>query len=519
MFASGNYAISSLNNNVLERMIYLAVLSGSNTFGAYLSDILASKHIERKQFASLLKINRSQLYRFLNNEQLPDRELLNKIISTLNLRLSEQEKIIEQYECTLYGWEVVDGRKVISSILQDLLDNRNRELLTISYPLKDASLFQFKNNTYVIPINGEKEVLKILFSMLNVAREAIPPLQVRMMINPDCEGLLSLLSSILYDINAKDKNDISINHIIRFKEIAQPKNQLFNLKMLHRLIPLSFFENIYKVYYSEGNSDTSQNVAFFPNYISIDDKNAFLISSDLKSGLYYGNCSSDCIKLLNNEYDRMLNDCLPLFINFHHPQEQFHYVSHFEAQSDTYLLHPEPGFYTLPIGLIENKSVESGFESVGDITLLTRAKTFRKKLKTNKFTEIISPLKLDSFVNTGDVYINTHLNFSIQERIDSLESLLDFIENEKKYSLYLMKEDNPFYNYDSAVYTIGKELLLVIPSYTDYKVSDNIVIRERGIIEGFVDYFNSFFTNENCITDQKAVASIIRKKLSFLQTT
>lgn len=108
---------------------------------------------------------------------------------------------------------------------------------------------------------------------------------------------------------------------------------------------------------------------------------------------------------------------------------------------------------------------------------------FREKLKKNQFTEIISPRKLNNFVNTGKMFIYKHLHFSVQERIEVLQSLLEFIEKEDNYSLYIMNENNLFYDFDSAVYTIGKELLLIVPTYTEYKVSDNIIIRERGIVE------------------------------------
>jgi len=90
-----------------------------------------------------------------------------------------------------------------------------------------------------------------------------------------------------------------------------------------------------------------------------------------------------------------------------------------------------------------------------------------------------------------------------------LKNLLKFVEEEKNYSLYIMNECNPFYESDLAVYTIGSQLLYIVPSYKKFKSMDYIVTRNKGIVESFTDFLHSSFTTDNCIIERNEVASVI----------
>lgn len=46
-------------------------------------------------------------------------------------------------------------------------------------------------------------------------------------------------------------------------------------------------------------------------------------------------------------------------------------------------------------------------------------------------------------------------------------------------------------------------------SYTDFKVTDNIIIRNKGIVDSFTDFMHSGFTANNSINDRNEVASVI----------
>jgi len=478
------------------------------SFGSYLNELLTLRGIDKKHFASTMNINRSLLYRFLSSEQLPDLEQLNEITQKLNLRVSEQKKLWESYECTQYGWEIVKGRKLITDILERLDSKINEKGITYEYTLKNH--VPVNENVSVVPVRNKTNVINMVLSLLDSARQNPAISTVKIILQPDMQDFVNILTKILNDITDSER-DISIKHIIRFKDTLLAKNKLDNLKILASMIPLSFFENIYEVYYSTENLTTEAYETFFPNVISIDSETAFTFSGDYENGLLYTSQCLGAIELLNQEFNKICGDCLPLFYNLETYEKQSLYMYEYEhmVQAATSLLHPENGFYTFPADLIMRKEIEHALPKEHVQILIKRIETFNERLKKSKALEIVSLAGLKNFASTGKMLIYSNIKFSKSERIEILKNLLKFVQETENYTLYLMTEENPFYDSDFAIYTIGSELLYIVPSYTDFKVTDNIIIRNKGIVDSFTDFMHSSFTANNSIIDRNEVASVI----------
>lgn len=488
----------------------------TNAFGVYLNELLTLKSIDKKHFASLLGINRSQLYRFLNNEQLPEEAVVEEMATILNLYTSEKREMMESYESTLYGWEVVEGRKIIIDIIKEIQNNEKSIEQFIKYIPKFDDVFNIDNTIETRIINGRKNVLNMVFSMLDSLVNQKNNIEVHLLLNPDYVAFMDLLPMLLEKISKADAK-IFITHIIRFKEIISKKTKLFNLEILRQLLPLSKYENIYKVFYTSQQGNTNAYTDFYPNFLSIGEGNALFISSDFESALFFGNKANQVVVELIEEYNKVLKDSLQLFINFKNPIDQFEYLKRYEVPLEKFLLHPEQGFYTFPIDVLKSKAAEyDNTEAMGNI-LKERLKIFKENLEQGKFTEIIPLNTIEAFVNTGKMFIQRDISFTVEERIKILKELLRYVEKEKNYNLYLIKNNNELYRLISAIYSIGTDMLLIIPQYKNYKVTDNIIIRERSIVESFKDFFDSYFKEKNTIIDQSKVAEIIENKIRILQ--
>lgn len=477
------------------------------SFGSYLRDLLTLRGIDKKHFAVTMNINRSLLYRYLNSEQLPDQDQLNEISQKLNLRGSEKKKLLESYECTMYGWEIVEGRKLITDMLLKL-NNIYEKNLTYEYNLKATTLVN--ESVYILPIKNKSNVMNTLLYLLDSVRKNTDVSSVRLILQPDQQDFVNILTKTLNEVN-DSKQDLSIKHIIRFKDTLLNKDKLYNLKVVESLFPLSVFEKIYGVYYATINSTTEAYETFFPNFISIDSKTAFIFSEDFENGILYNSQCQETIELLNEEFIKICADSLPLFFNLKTNENQSLYMSEYEqmVQAETSLLHPENGFYTFPIDIVKKKGKEQNIPKEYTELLIRRMKIFRERLKKSKALEIISLKGLRNFATTGKLQILRNLNFSKSERIKILENLLKFVNENENYTLYLMKDKSPFYNSDFAIYTIGSQLLYIVQLYTDFKITDNIIIKNKGIVESFTDFMHSSFTTDNSIIDRNEVASII----------
>ena len=478
------------------------------SFGVYLNELLTLRGIDKKSFASAININYSQLYRFLSSEQLPDRDQLSEICERLNLRASEYKKLQESYECTQYGWEIVHGRKLITDMLKRL-DNC-RDGLTYEYTLEKR--WPQHKNTGIIPVRSKADVLHTVLSLLDSVRQNddFEATSVTLILQPDMKDFISILTKILNETTTA-KRALSVRHIIRFKDNLLKKNRLHNLRILDYLLPLSFFESVYGAYYSTEKFTTETYETFFPNFISIDSKTAFVFSEDCENGILYTSRCREIIALLNEEFNKVCADCLPLFFNLENYERQSLFMYEYEQmiKADTVLLSPENSFYTLPVDLIRKKASEQYLPKEEAQAIIKRVETFRERLKKNKALEIVSLKGLKNFAVTGRLLIHGDIQASKSERISILKELLDFVKEWPNYTLYLMKEENPFYHTDLAVYTIGSELLYIVPSVSGYKTTDNIIIRNRGIVESFTDFMHSGFTKQNSIIDRNEVASVI----------
>jgi hypothetical protein len=244
---------------------------------------------------------------------------------------------------------------------------------------------------------------------------------VNIILQPDMPDFINFLAKILTDIFDNNK-DISIRHIVRFKNTLLKKNKLHNLVILDYLIPLSFFESIYKVYYSTENLTTEGYDTFFPNFISINSETAFAFTQDYENGILYTSFASETIKLLNEEFDKICSDCLPLFFNLENYEKQSLYIYQYEymVQADTILLKPENSWYAIPADLLKKKEIEQTLPKAHAQTYIKRIENFQERLTRNKALEIISPKGLEHFAATGQLLIYSIVTFNKKERVSIL---------------------------------------------------------------------------------------------------
>ncbi len=477
-------------------------------FGSYLNDLLTLKGIDKKHFAAALNINRSLLYRYLSSEQLPNQNQLNDIIEKLNIKGSRHKKLLESYECTLYGWEIVNGRKLIINMLNSLESKTQTESITYEYKIKKPEFFDRSNG--VVPIKSRALVINTILSLLDSARKNSDISTVRIIFNPDNQDFVNVLSKILNELT-RNKKDISIKHIFRLKDTLLKKNKLHNLKILDTVFPFSFFKDIYGAYCLTENVTPESYKTFFPNFISVDSKTAFAFSKDLENGIFYDSKCQNVIKLMNEEFEKICDDCLPLFYNLETYEKQSQYMYDFEhmVQAETAILHPESSIYTITSDIIRKKEKEKLIEKKHAQLLIERIELFQERMKKGKALEIISLAGIKNFVETGQPQLYKAIKFNKSERVEILNNLLKFVQKEKNYTLYIMKEDHPFYDSDFAVYTIGSELLCIVPSFTNFANLDNILIRNRGIVETFSDFLHSNYIKKNSITEKNEVAEVI----------
>ncbi|WP_066507517.1 transcriptional regulator [Abyssisolibacter fermentans] len=486
-------------------------------FGDYLETLLIIKQIDKKLFSTMIGINRSQLYRFLRNEQVPTLELLEIISSKLNLRVSEYNKMLESYECSLYGTHIIESRKIIHNILSYYVHNKDYSYDITLRPDNNMFFSELQKST-ILPLSSKNEVILAICKLLEMVKNTKTKTTIKIILQPEMTEIMNLLSSLLKDLKQSSK-DITIEHIIRFRSTFLDSNKCYNLKILETLLPLASYQNIYKTYYTMAPGYSDGHHEFLPALVCMNNEMAITISSDCQKGIFYSNGLSEVIDVLIDEYDKVKTDCLPLFINTKDEITFSSYLLEFEQNisADSYILQPENCFLSFPTEIIKNKCSEINAPKQFADLLIDRKKIFESRLKNNTVVEIIPLKALDSFVKKRKYLLLGEIVLNIEEISSILENLLYYIEKKNNYFLYLMKDNNEFTSIKSSFYILGEELLYIIPSYANYETSDNTIIRESEIIRSFKDFLRSYFKKNNSIICQKEVADIIRKKINDLK--
>ena len=270
------------------------------------------KYIEEKkiQLPALGKycgMDYKEIFRILKGKgELPDEDILQKIMSYMQLTPSEKRNILKVYEITQIGKEKYYMRRQVQTFLEEFPEyfhaDRKSDILKIFTEPSD------ENNRNCIPLFNQTEINQYLhYICIREARKQKNS-RICLIMQPDHKFAMELLQS-LKTIN----EDLVIEHVISIDKTEKMSENMefYNLRYLKNLLPLYINAMNYNVYCMEGNLQSyGEELPGFSNIFLTEDY-VLVCTADFGRGILYS--SPETKEYFCKRYNSFRNQSRELF--------------------------------------------------------------------------------------------------------------------------------------------------------------------------------------------------------------
>ncbi len=233
------------------------------------------------------KVNRTTLQKILSGQRTLSQNILDKLLPFLQLSPDELQELNQAFHI----YQIGEDRYLCHMYLKALFETD----LKTAYISKDA--FHIRKHTdYDLPSHmpflyfDRFKIYDAILSLYEQSAVGQEPTYIYAFTDFEDE----FMSSLCRQLAADSRTDMKL--IIRLHQSQDYKNNLYNLKILSKLLPLFLCENLPSVYYYYAAYDEfSKEVAVFPYYIILPDYvvllspdfNAACICKDSATHAYY----------------------------------------------------------------------------------------------------------------------------------------------------------------------------------------------------------------------------------------
>lgn len=234
-----------------------------NPFSNKLHSFLEEKQVKIPDIERFTGINRSTLYKLVNGQREPTSvEVVYQLEDSLCLNHLQREELTEAYYLTRMGTLSYYGRKEVIKFYQELSLSKDYE----TSPFLPFASIQLKDKERIV-LNGTQNVNLALEYFLYAAAQEKDGKEILL-----SENLLDNVTlSIIQKIGALYP-ETPISHLILLdgmvERTVEQDQQLYNIRVLTKLLPFaSRFPN-YNIYYRYGNIQSEKSSpAYLPNMV------------------------------------------------------------------------------------------------------------------------------------------------------------------------------------------------------------------------------------------------------------
>lgn len=278
-----------------------------NAFSTKLQTFLEEKQVKILDVERFTGLNRSTLYKFVNGKREPASvDVVQQIEDCLCLNHLQREELTEAYYLTRMGPLGYYGRKEIIRFYQEISLSKDYD----SSPFLPFAAIELNEKERIV-LNGTQNVnLAIEYFLFTAAKQESDDIVISEVLLDDIT--LSIIQKI-----GKQYPDFHCSHLLMLDDAieksADQTHQLYNIRVLTKLLPLAPTLPNYRVYYRYGNIQSERsNPAYLPNVV-IAGEYVIQYSSNHR----YGIVTRD--KSVRELYKKLLNEnkiiSKPLFIS------------------------------------------------------------------------------------------------------------------------------------------------------------------------------------------------------------
>ena len=423
-------------------------------FSEYLEQVILRSGMKEKELAKASGFARSYIALMKNGQRVsPDTEKMTKLMMALNLPPYEIEVFKEEYHRARVGDEAYERDEAVMEFFHSFGNTRKLEIKSRhEYEIPDVKTVDNRMDLECLI----KAVIK------NEAEKKDGYIHLVM------QGTGNMLKDILPEVCESNKL-LEVEHIVcmeQYNEVGSKEDQLYNVKMLKELIPITVFSNSrkYKIYYYYDHVASKFNPGNLLSYMVLTSE--YLICMD--SNMTMGTISKDfeMRQLYEQLFQQHKKKCREMITYFRDETELQTYQTIKNGIEDvTYSISQQPCFGVLKIdGLIRKYMTRTNRQLLFNLEKMIQKNNQKIEREDNKHIAYCTKKGLQRFAKEGvvdELPKEIYTLLQKQDRKYMLEQLVKLID-EGKYELYLIEENGRNIPKELLINVYGKSGMSVI---------------------------------------------------------
>jgi len=474
-------------------------------FGNKLEALIARNGGAKYRFSKEVGIDRVTLYRFINGERLPGKDVLDRICLALRVSPAEENDLRKLYDRAKIGEDVYERRLLVKELINHINSLR----------LEQSPPFSHK----AVRVGGIGDLVKAVSGSYNVnmlVRDVLDDLaynaqEKRLWTNTPFEYtfLFAHLRQLYFEMNGS----IAIEHAVAFaRDAGAHRNPNINLETLANILPFVFCEGSgYQpgYYYSDCMNFDS---VFMPYYL-FTEKRLLMFSPDYKTAMLVND--PDAVNACRAEFQALRTT--PLFRNVNTTVEilgVYQNIFVHSKKTEAIGIEAQPcltSYFTERI--MESVILNELPDRAAFMQALANHVNSAKALNMHSFFTIGG---LDDFCESGYImYSPPQIAMPIEtaDRLFILKSFRDDVAAGKNNSLVInSSEISVSLNTTVQIYT-DSLLLITIANESGMKMC---IIDEPSIYEVFSDFLKTLYDSEWVYSKQETL-EILDKYIGNLE--
>lgn len=451
-------------------------------FSEYLEQVILRSGMKEKELSKASGFARSYIALMKTGQRVsPDAEKMMKLMYALNLPPYELEEFREEYYRARIGDEAYEREKAVMDFIHSF-DNV-------------SNLCIKEHHRYEIPdvktVNNRMDLERLIKAVIkNEAEKRNGFLHIMM------QGTENLFKNILPGVCDSNK-ELKIEHIVCMEQSGEQRTRnenLYNIKMLKELIPITVFSNSqnYKLYYYYDHVASKYNIGSLLNYMILTSEYLICIDASMTNALV--SKEESVRELYEYIFQNNKRNCRQMisYINDEIEMKQYQTEKN-EIDDITYSIAQQPCFGVLKVqGLFRKYANYINKKMLFSLEKTIQKNSARINEDNNKHISYCTKEGLKRFAVEGIIdELPRELDGVLDKRDRKyiLATLLEMIES-NKYELYLLEANIPkelFIN----VYSESNMIVL----YHAENLKTKYILNESSITKTIYESLKSMFKN------------------------
>lgn len=471
-------------------------------FSDHLEQGIMSSGMTEKQLAQVSGFTRSYIALMKNGQRVsPDTEKMTKLIQALNLPPYECEELWKEYIRARVGDYVFERDLAVVDFIHSFNNVSDISIKAVhQYDIPDIKTVNNRMNLeYLIKAVIHNESLKKDGYMKIIM-----------------QGEEDILNHILPGICKENKN-LKIEHIVcmqKYEDSSADGGQLYNVRMLKKLIPTVIFGNSanYQVFYYYDHVATRFNSGTLLSYMILTSEYVICMEPDMNSGML--SKEPEMLQLYDQLFQSHKKNCKQMFCYMTNMMDVLAWhTRNDEKENVTYTIAQQPCFGVLKVdGLIKK------YCRPENDTLIPYFKDTMQKnnqwmtLDTNKHVSYCSREGLKRFMKEGridEIPDELYSPLTVEDRKVILQTLL--LEMKKgKYELHFLEEE--YYRIPRKLFITAYGLSNVVIVYLSEQEQLRFRLTENSMTRILYDSLQNLVKTPQ-VNEKEDAAEYIRKLL------